>query len=145
MLEPLTATPTRCADLAAAVQTVAAAALPAEIEWTGTRLPEGAADCTGGGLFWVNFAYRGRSHTLGFEGGESADGKPCDPERRVTRCDDGGAYQVGHYRDADDYGVLYGRTGLFFFLGLESGADPPLTTDQLAMTAEQIARVVYPG
>jgi hypothetical protein len=46
-------------------------------------------------------------------------------------------------RYEDDYGVLLGRPGLFFFLGLENGRDPPLTTDQLATVAKEIARVVY--
>ena len=31
------------------------ATLPAEIQWTGTRLNEGAENCDGGGLFWVTF------------------------------------------------------------------------------------------
>jgi hypothetical protein len=143
-LDPLPATPTRCADLAEAVKSVAAATLPTEVEWTGTRLPEGADDCTGGGLFWVSFRFEGGEHTLGFEGGTSAEGKPCDPERKVVRCDkDGGGYEIGHYRATDDYGVLLGGDNLFFFLGLDDGVDPPLTTDQLALVAKEIARVVY--
>jgi hypothetical protein len=143
-LDPLPETPTRCADLAAAVRTVAEATLPAEISWTGPRLWDpSTTDCTGGGLFYVDFVYRGASHTLGFEGGESAAGEPCDPDRRVTDCEDDGRYRVGHYRSADDYGVLLGGTGLFFFLGLEDGTDPPLTTDELATVAKEIARVVY--
>jgi hypothetical protein len=142
-LDPLPATPTRCADLAEAVKTVAEATLPAEIEWTGTRLNEGADSCAGGGLFWVSFVYRGEGHTLGFEGGEQASGEPCDPDRGVTVCEDAAAYKVGHYRSTNDYGVLFGRTGLFFFLGLEDGIDPPLTTDELATVAKEIARVIY--
>jgi hypothetical protein len=142
-LDPLAATPTRCADLAAAVKSVAEATLPAEIEWTGIRLPEGAADCPGGGLFWLSFRFEGGDHTLGFEGGTSAEGKACDPERQVTRCDDDGGFEIGHYRAATDYGVLLGGKGLFFFLGLDDGADPPLTTDEMALVAKEIARVVY--
>lgn len=144
-LDPLPETPARCADLAEAVKTVAEATLPAEIRWTGTRLWDpSTTDCTGGGLFYVDFAYRGASHTLGFEGGQSAEGEPCDADRQVTDCEDDGTYRVGHYRSAEDYGVLLGRTGLFFFLGLEDGTDPPLTTDELATVAKEIARVVYP-
>jgi hypothetical protein len=143
-LEPLPATPTGCAELAEAVRNVAAATLPAGIEWTGTRLNEGATDCTGGGLFWITFVYRGSTHTLGFEGGEQASGEPCDAARGVTRCDTDGGTRIGQYAGRDDYGVLLGRAGLFFFLGLADGVDPPLTTDQLAAVAKEVARVVYP-
>lgn len=144
VLDPLPETPTRCADLADAVKSVAEATLPAEIEWTGIQLGEGIGSCAGGGLFWVKFVYRGEHHMLGFEGGEqAAGGQPCDADRGVTDCEDDGTYQVGHYESEDDYGVLLGRPGLFFFLGLENGSDPPLTTDQLATVAKEIARVVY--
>lgn len=143
-LDPLPATPVRCAELAEAVKTVAEATLPEEIRWTGTRLNEGAESCPGGGLFWVTFTYRGGDHTLGFEGGEM-EGEPCDAERSVVDCEEGGTYRVGHYNNAEEYGVLFGRTGLFFYLGIDDGIDPPLTTDELATVAKEIDRVVYRG
>jgi hypothetical protein len=55
-----------------------------------------------------------------------------------------GSEKIGQYTSKDDYGVLLGRPGLFFFLGLDDGNDPPLTADQLAAVAKEIARVVYP-
>ncbi len=143
-LDPLPETPARCADLAEAVKTVGEATLPAEITWTGTRLNEGAENCDGGGLFWVTFTYLGDEHTLGFEGGEM-EGKACDAERCVVDCEDGGTYRVGHYNSDQEYGVLYGRTGLFFYLGLQDGVDPPVTTDELATVAKEIDRVVFRG
>jgi hypothetical protein len=143
MLEPLPATPTGCAALAEAVRAVAAATLPADIRWIDVQVAD-EATCDGGGLFWVHFAVEGKKHRLGFEGGEQASGEPCDAGRGVTTCDDDGTYRIGHYAGADDYGVLLGRPGLFFFLGLDSGTDPPLTTDQLATVAKEVDRVVFP-
>jgi hypothetical protein len=145
VLDPVPQRPTRCADLIEAFKTVAEATLPADIDWTGALPPEEGTDCAGGGLFRLTFDHpSGKSQTLGFEGGEqAAGGQPCDSSRGVAKCEDRGAYRIGHYRNRDDYGVLYGGPGLFFFVGLEDGINPPLTTDQLAMFAEEVARVIF--
>lgn len=146
LLDPLPEPPANCVAFAEAVEDVAEATLPVDIRWTGTRVPDGAGDqCADGGLIWVTFSAEGRTHTLGFEGGSQAQGgEPCDTARAVARCEEDGPYTIGHYENADDYGVLLGSPATFFFVGLsEGGADPALTTDQLAAVAKEIARVIF--
>jgi hypothetical protein len=131
-----------CRAFAAEVSAALESALPAEIRWERPDLPPAAdaADCGGGGLFWVSFTYDGERGRLGFEGGTgTAQTDACDPARRPVRCEqiDGG--EIGHLEGGDEYGVLLAHGQTFFFLGFTGGRGHPLTTEQLATAARRIA------
>lgn len=133
-----------CVTVAATVRDAAASALPDGARWGQPRLPEGAApgQCGTGGLFWLPFQYRGHEAELGFEGGTGMTQQGCDPERRPVRCQEIDGGEIGHLDSPEEYGVLFERDGLYFFLGLEpTAADPDFTTDQLADAAEAVATV----
>jgi hypothetical protein len=141
---------TKCRTVAATARDAAADTLPSDVTWGEPRFfadSAAEADCAGGGLFWIPFAHEGADWQLGFEGGTGMDDPGCDPSRQPVECQkiDGG--EIGHLNSPDEYGVLYGRQGVFFFLGLSAADDQPLpdskpfTTDQLAETAQAIATI----
>ncbi|GAA4713357.1 hypothetical protein [Phytohabitans rumicis] len=133
-----------CRTVAETVRDAAASVLPDGIQWEAPRLNEGTADqpCDTGGLFWLPFEYQGRDGELGFEGGTGMTERGCDPERKPAKCQEIEGGEIGHLNNSEEYGVLYSRDGVFFFLGLSRGqGEPTLTTDQLADAARVVATV----
>lgn len=141
---------TKCRTIAATARDAAASVLPAEIRWAEPKFYEDSAaemDCAAGGLFWIPFSYQGANWQVGFEGGTGMTGEGCDPARQPVKCQkiDGG--EIGHMDSPAEYGALYSRDGVFFFLGLQTGDDTPLpaqkplTTDELASAAEAVATI----
>jgi hypothetical protein len=130
-----------CRAFATKVGTALESALPREIQWERPELPPDAeaADCGGGGLFWVSFTYDGEQGRLGFEGGTGMAGSDaCAAARQPVRCEQFDGGKIGHL-DGDEYGVLLAHGQTFFFLGFAGGGGRPLTTDQLATAARRIA------
>jgi hypothetical protein len=137
--------PGTCAQLAADVAGAAGAALP-DLRFSSPRLPQGAAtaDCATGGLFWFTVTRGGVAFELGFEGGSGVSGQQgCDSSRSLKRCDVIPGGEIGHIDGGGEFGVLFERGDVYFYLGLSDPRTDRLTTDELAEAATRIADVVF--
>lgn len=141
---------TKCRTVAETAREAAAATLPSEARWQEPSFLEDSVaetDCARGGFFFLPFVYEGMNWQLGFEGGTGINERGCEPDRQPVKCQEIDDGEIGHLNSPNEYGVLYSRNGLLFFLGLqftEEGALPdskPFSTAQLADTAQAMATI----
>jgi hypothetical protein len=141
-------------QFAESVMAVLRTSLPADLQWDVPTFVDdtvaGSYVCDNdeglGGIFWVRFTRAGKQHQLAFEGGSGTSDAGCDPTRQPARCEKIPGGEIGHLANAEEYAVLYGANNITFYLGMsEPGTNQPLTTDQLAAAAKEIAHTVFSG